>query len=348
MRLPTGDGMPWQPSPSAAGDVEPAAQDSRADPVPESVPALSEHAVCGDLPDMRDLFGSDEEPVVAQAPCPRAAMPVSAATASCSPGQPVTFPDVEADFLAPDKADVEKPSPYAAEPPVVQRSFVRLTWAEPLQGRSEPGLRMAVMRAISRLRASGIPVLRWHSDRAKEYASRKLQEWLTTQGVLTTMSAPEDHAANGRAEVAVREIKRAARRCLISANMASSLWPLAVRHASEQGWRRVLGRLGAPSRPLLPFETRVQAKNREWKCRHDKAWGARTVAGRLVGPAPHTLSAYVVQLHDGTLYVSSPVQFARSCGPQAQVSSWVQGSSWGRPSAVAVGRGGVILSCKFS
>ena len=39
MRLPTGDGMPWQPSPSAAGDVEPAAQDSRADPVPESVPA---------------------------------------------------------------------------------------------------------------------------------------------------------------------------------------------------------------------------------------------------------------------------------------------------------------------
>ena len=166
---------------------------------------------------------------------------------------------------------------------------------------------MAVMRAISRLRASGIPALRWHSDRAKEYASRKLQEWLTTQGVLTTMSAPEDHAANGRAEVAVREIKRAARRCLISANMASSLWPLAVRHASEQGWRRVLGRLGAPSRPLLPFGTRVQAKNREWKCRHDKAWGARTVAGRLVGPAPHTLSAYVVQLHDGTLYVSSSV-----------------------------------------
>ena len=58
---------------------------------------------------MRDLFGSDAEPVVAEAPCPRAAMPVSAATASCSPGQPVTSPDVEADFLAPDKADVERP-----------------------------------------------------------------------------------------------------------------------------------------------------------------------------------------------------------------------------------------------
>ena len=66
-------------------------------------------------------------------------------------------------------------------------------------------------------------------------------------------------------------------------------------------------KLGAPERPLLAFGTEVQAKNREWKRREHKAWGPRTVPGRLLGPAPNTLSAYVVLLRDNTLYVSSSV-----------------------------------------
>ena len=121
----------------------------------------------------------------------------------------------------------------------------------------------------------------------------RLSEWLASQGIYETKTSPEDHASNGAAEVTV--------------TLPSSLWPLAVRQASEQTWRRVLSRLGAPSRPLLAFGTRVQAKNREWKRRDDKTWGARTVPGVIVGPAPQTLSAYVVRLMDGKLYISSSV-----------------------------------------
>ena len=83
--------------------------------------------------------------------------------------------------------------------------------------------------------------------------------------MLTTLSAPEDHSANGRAEVAVREIKRAARRCLIAAGLDSSLWPLAVRQASEQAWRRVLRSLellaGRCLRLVLRFMPRTVSGN---------------------------------------------------------------------------------------
>ena len=59
------------------------------------------------------------------------------------------------------------------------------------------------MRAVARLRATGIPILRTHADRAKEIMSRKLSDWLATQGTQETKSTPQNHAANGRAEVGV-------------------------------------------------------------------------------------------------------------------------------------------------
>ena len=200
-----------------------------------------------------------------------------------------------------------KPTADEVTPPTVSSRFVTLVWAEPLSDRSGKGLRLSVMRAVARLKAAGVPVLRWHSDRAKEYSTRLLSEWLSGQGIHQSRSAPEDHAANGRAEVAVREIKRAARKNLIASGLGSKYRPLAVRQAGEQSWRRAMQHLGAPERPLLPFGTKVQAKNREWKKRDNKAWGPRTIGGRLVGPAPLTLGGYIVLLEDHSLYVSASV-----------------------------------------
>ena len=97
---------------------------------------------------------------------------------------------------------------------------------EPLKGRAAAGLRLATMQAVARLKAHGIPVLRWHSDRAKEYTSHKLLAWLASQGIMVTMSAPRNHAANGRAEVAVREIKRRARKMPVFSRFGFS--PVAI------------------------------------------------------------------------------------------------------------------------
>ena len=148
------------------------------------------------------------------------------------------------------------------------------------------------MQAVARCKAYGVPVLRFHSDRAKEFQSGRLLRWLAEQSIHSTKSAPEDPAANGTAESAVKEIKRSARRSLLSARLASAYWPLAVRQASELSWRAALQQLGCPVRPLLAFGARVQARSREWLKRSDKQWGPRTLPGQLVGPAPQTPSAY--------------------------------------------------------
>ena len=163
------------------------------------------------------------------------------------------------------------------------------------------------MQSIAKCKAFGVPVLRFHTDRAKEFQSAKLLRWLAEQSMRATKSAPEDPQANGTAESAVKELKRAARRSLLSSGLASNHWPLAIRQASELLWRAALSQLGCPTRPLLAFGTRVQARSREWLKRSDKQWDQRTLPGRLVGPAPQTSSAYVVLLDDAQLYISSSV-----------------------------------------
>ena len=225
-----------------------------------------------------------------------------------SASSPVSAPNAvalssPADFLA----DPASAGESHAESCALNREFVTLRWAEPLKNRSADNLRLAIMQSIAKCKAFGVPVLRFHTDRAKEFQSAKLLRWLAEQSIHSTKSAPEDPQANGTAESAVKELKRAARRSLISSGLTSNHWPLAIRQASELLWRAALSQLGCPTRALLAFGTRVQARSREWLKRSDKQWGQRTLPGRLVGPAPQTPSAYVVLLDDAQLYISSSV-----------------------------------------
>ena len=247
-----------------------------------------------DLSSLEMEFSRDGVPDLGDAPASLpASSPSGAPGASADPVDFIQDPEVDSKLLA--------------ENPLLTRGFVTLRWAEPLQGRSADQLRLVIMQSIAKCKAFGIPVLRFHTDRAKEFQSVKLLRWLAEQSIHATKSAPEDPAANGTAEASVREIKRSARRCLLSSGLPSVYWPLAVRHASELSWRLSLARLGCPTRPLLAFGTKVEARSREWIKRSDKQWSQRTLSGQLVGPAPHTPSAYVVLLGNGHLYISSSV-----------------------------------------
>ena len=247
----------------------------------------------GPHPDLRMEFSRDGVPDLSD---PQVSQHVSGSSSKVDPAS------APIDFL--DGAGLPAESPDA---PVLNREFVTLRWAEPLLSRSADNLRLVVMQSVAKCKAFGIPVLRFHSDRAKEFQSAKLVRWLAEQSIHVTKSAPEDPQANGTAESAVKEIKRTARRSLISSGLSSLHWPLAVRQASELLWRSALAHLGCPVRPLLAFGTRVEARSREWLKRPDKQWGPRTLQGRLVGPAPQTPSAYLVLLDDGHLYISSSV-----------------------------------------
>ncbi|CAE7201781.1 unnamed protein product [Symbiodinium sp. CCMP2592] len=114
------------------------------------------------------------------------------------------------------------------------QEFVTLVWAEPLKTRQSFNVQLAIMRVVARLRAFGIPCFRFHSDRAREYLSDSLERFLAEQGIHSTRTAPEDHPSNGVAEVAIREVKRAARRALPSAHGSETRGgsPMAQGHSS--------------------------------------------------------------------------------------------------------------------
>ena len=64
-------------------------------------------------------------------------------------------------------------------------------------------------------------------------------------------------------------------------------------------WRQAMIALGFSVRPLHPFGT--------LRLRQRSTWGPRTSPGLLVGPAPQTLSSYLVLLTDKQLYISSAI-----------------------------------------
>ena len=72
------------------------------------------------------------------------------------------------------------------------------------------------------------------TDRAREFLGGSLERFLAEQGIHSTRTAPEDHAANGAAEVAIRELKRSARKALISSNLESRVMPLADGHSARR------------------------------------------------------------------------------------------------------------------
>ena len=220
----------------------------------------------------------------------------SAAPEADDPPAPVSF----------EAKSPHKPPPLQLEGDGYEDSpgFVTLVWAGPLKTRQAFNVQLAVMRAVARLKAFGIPCLQFHSDRAREYLGDSLERFLAEQGIYSTRTAPEDHPSNGAAEVAIREVKRAARRALLSANLPSCHWPTAVRHAGEAMWRKGLVRLGGAARPLLAYGTPVEARKR---LRPRDVWMSRARSGVLIGPAPQTLSSYLVLFEDDTVCITSAV-----------------------------------------
>lgn len=64
-----------------------------------------------------------------------------------------------------------------------------LTFAIPVQSRNAQKIVEAVSVIYSRIRALRIPVLRVHTDRAREFCSRLFRKWLSDRGLYFTTSA---------------------------------------------------------------------------------------------------------------------------------------------------------------
>ena len=75
-----------------------------------------------------------------------------------------------------------------------------ITFAVPMQSRHSREVARAVQEVYIRLQTLQLPVLRLHSDLARDFTGVKLRDWCTQRDILQTSAAGDESAGNGRCE----------------------------------------------------------------------------------------------------------------------------------------------------
>ena len=161
-----------------------------------------------------------------------------------------------------------------------------LTLAAPLRSRHASEVQKALTYFYCKLRALGLPVLRLHSDRAKEFVSKNLAQWMRDHNVLHTTSSGDESQGSARAEREIGFLKGRVRLLLNASKSPSHYWPLALRHAAEARYRSQMSQLGVPLPRLIPFGTQAMAKFKRWHHVKDKdTWEHPMQRVTVYGPA---------------------------------------------------------------
>jgi hypothetical protein len=157
-----------------------------------------------------------------------------------------------------------------------------LTFAVPMQSRHSREVVRAVQEVYMRLRALQLPVLRLHSDRARELTGVKLRDWCTQRDILQTSTVGDESAGNGRCESELGIIQAQTRVHLRAAGLEANWWPMVLRDTVEQRQRDQLASMGITLPPLIPFGTECFAKLKRW---HRRDWDHPYEKIRVLGPA---------------------------------------------------------------
>ena len=134
-----------------------------------------------------------------------------------------------------------------------------VTLVEVVESRNANHILPAIARIYSRLRQLGLPVMRLHSDRAREFTSLAVRRWAQARDIVVTKTSGDNYKANGRCECALGQIKRATRTVLSAGGHGINWWPLAAKHVGERKLRSQLRALGYPVGDLLQFGSRAYA-----------------------------------------------------------------------------------------
>ena len=176
-----------------------------------------------------------------------------------------------------------------------------LTWALPVKSRKTEEIISAAAQALSRIRALQIPVVRVHTDRAKEFTSKVFRRWLHQRELYVTYTAGDEPCGNARIERELGYLKSRVRVLLTAADLPIEYWPAALRHAAEERFRGQLRNLGIPTPPLLQFGAEVLAKKKTWFNR-GVDWKFPMCKAKCLGPAGDmsmTSAGYVLELEGG-------------------------------------------------
>ena len=311
----SGDGKPLlQPPGAEAGhDVDDV-------PLPPAdAPIADEMEAGGPVPEPQDLHDED----------------FAAEGLPLSPPMPLPGEDFEADLdEQPDPQEQqpaqESPAEAAAKSAydtwhrlVEEASNVgvcNLTFVETLESRNSKHIVAAIAKIYCRLRSLGLPLLRLHTDRAKELIGTPVRQWTMARGIAPTMTSGNSFKTNGRAEAEVNNTKRAVRAILDAGQVDLQDWPLVARHAGERRLRHQLSRIGWPAAPLLRFGSKAFALKKSWKDRCQD-WRNIREKVQIMGPAENgsltTPSYYVKSLENGRFFYTDDVVLPAADVPDA-------------------------------
>ena len=169
--------------------------------------------------------------------------------------------------------------------------YQNLYYMIPLKTRLAPEVEAAIRLLYVQLRAEGLPVQRVHSDRARELRGQNIRRWLLERDIYPTTGEAQVPQSNGRAEQAVKALKRRAKTLLQTTRLPRSCWPLAMGHAAWAQRECALGR----SQGVLPFGAQVTIKAKIFgqggKFDLNNKWDN----GVFVGPSTELRGGYVVR-----------------------------------------------------
>ena len=181
-----------------------------------------------------------------------------------------------------------------------------ITLFEPLGSRASNEVLSALDRVWVRFRALGIPMVRLHSDRAKEMLSKPVRAWAGRRGLYQTFTSGDDAPSNGRIESEILQFKRRLRLTLQSAAAKVEEWPSVARHSSEERLRAQLQKVGLRQHAMLPYNVRVLVKTKLWHKRFTQGMASPYFQATLKGPSPLMNHGWIVQTDKGL------IQHARS------------------------------------
>ena len=175
-----------------------------------------------------------------------------------------------------------------------------LRFAVPMRSRRAAEVNMKVRQLYLQIRAEGLPVLRCHSDRARELCNSRLRTCLSERGVITTTGEAQAPQQNGRAEATVRFVKKEAKCLLTAAKLGVENWPLAMRYAVHRQRQQALGR-GEPLPQFgCPVHVRTKIYGRAERYDMENKWQQ----GIYAGPSEDVAHGHVVKFPDNTFVTS--------------------------------------------
>lgn len=169
----------------------------------------------------------------------------------------------------------------------------------PMESRAAGEVIHALDSVTTHFKAMGIPILRMHSDKARELIAKPVERWAAGRQILHTTTGGDNPASAGHVESEVNQLKRRVRLYLWQAGLGVESSPLALRYSAEERKRRQLNLLGTPTLTMLPLFASVLVKRKRW---HER--GLLTspfVSGRLLGPSPLMHQGWTVRLEDGSV-----------------------------------------------